>query len=94
MVVKHSERKLVPTVEVWKDMTVRELTLNAGRDIDDVLDAFHILDKMGNYDGDTVLTNVSLIYEVIRKLGCKSKNVVKPSERIVTETKNNDIVRR
>ncbi|CAK9808198.1 Translation initiation factor IF-2, mitochondrial [Anthophora plagiata] len=70
-------KNTLPTIEVWNNMTVKELANSANRDINDIIDIFSILNKTQFYNNNTVLTLDPLFTRAIRGLGAKAKIVTK-----------------
>ncbi|XP_078041067.1 mitochondrial translation initiation factor 2 [Augochlora pura] len=86
-------KKTVPIVEVWKNMTVRELANSSKRDIEQIMNVLNMM-NVGTYNNpDSVLVNFSLICDVVKKIGCKTKNVPPPNIQVVEEIKYKDIVK-
>ncbi|XP_014226566.1 translation initiation factor IF-2, mitochondrial [Trichogramma pretiosum] len=79
-----------PSVEVWKNMTVKELATSAGRPLDDILDALHITNKNFPFKRDTILEDPSIIHETVKKLGAKVRVVTRPSDK-KEEAKDEDL---
>ncbi|CAK9813948.1 Translation initiation factor IF-2, mitochondrial [Anthophora quadrimaculata] len=67
----------VSIVEVWNNMTVKELAMSAKRDINDVLDILHILNRNQICNKNTILTLGPLLTRAVRGLGAKPKIVAK-----------------
>lgn len=91
---KRSTKVVKPLVEVWSDMTVKELAASAQRDVDDVLDALYIVDKGATYEQNHVLQDFTVINETVKKLGAKVKTVARSGETDLKKAKYSDIVRR
>ena len=90
---KKSTKVPKPAVEVWNDMTVKDLAVSAQRDIDDVLDALYFVNKGATYEQNNVLQDLTMINQAVKKLGAKTKTVARPGEDL-KEAKYRDIVRR
>jgi len=74
-------------------MTVSELAISAGRDINDVIDAISLSDPLERYNKNTIIENPKVLYNAVRKLGAKFKVIPRPG--IVEEdTKDCDVVKR
>ncbi|CAK9822420.1 Translation initiation factor IF-2, mitochondrial [Anthophora retusa] len=71
----------VPIIQVWNNMTVTELAMSAKRDINDVLDILHILNKDQICNENSVLTLGPLLSRVVRGLGAKPKKVAKQDKK-------------
>ncbi|XP_076665944.1 mitochondrial translation initiation factor 2 isoform X2 [Andrena cerasifolii] len=90
---KTSTKVVKPIVEVWNDMTVKDLAASAQRDIDDVLDVLYIVDKGAMYEQNNVLQDFTVINETVKKLGAKVKTVARSGVKDFKIAKYSDIVR-
>ncbi|XP_014218516.1 translation initiation factor IF-2, mitochondrial [Copidosoma floridanum] len=89
------QKKIVPVIDVWRNMTVKDLAASAGRPIDDILDALFFVDNETAYDGDSIFEDPQMVYETVKKLGAKYKVISPPSKSNKDDDKENrDAVRR
>ncbi|XP_071868293.1 mitochondrial translation initiation factor 2 isoform X2 [Bombus fervidus] len=89
---KQFKKKSLPVIEVWENMTVKELATSAKRDINDVLDVVCIVSGKNIYDKNSILSSGHLISTITKKLGANSKIISKRTSNI--DTKYKDITRR
>jgi len=81
-------------VNTWSRMTVSELAISAGRDINDVIDAISLSDPLERYNKDTIIENPKVLYNAVRKLGAKFKVIPRPDSIMEEDTKDCDVVKR
>lgn len=86
------KKKSFPVIEVWENMTVKELANSAKRDINDILDVLYIVSGKNIYNKNSILSGGQLISSIIKKLGAKSKIISKQTSN--KDTKYKDITRR
>nr|XP_033194985.1 translation initiation factor IF-2, mitochondrial [Bombus vancouverensis nearcticus] len=86
------KKKSFPVIEVWENMTVKELANSAKRDINDILDVLHIVSGKNIYNRNSILSGGQLISSIIKKLGAKSRIISKQTSN--KDTKYKDITRR
>lgn len=86
------KRKSLPVVDVWENMTVKELAKSAKRNINDILDVLYIVSDKDIYNRNSILSDGQLISSIIKKLGAKSKIISKQTSN--KNTKYKDITRR
>ncbi|XP_053986252.1 translation initiation factor IF-2, mitochondrial [Hylaeus volcanicus] len=91
--ISKKKKKKVPFVEVWKDMTVKELAVSANRDIKDIMYALYLFDKEQKYYRDSVL-NLKLVHSVVKKLGALSKVVPNVDDTMSKEERYKNIIER
>ena len=89
---KQFKKKSLPVIEVWENMTIKELAKSAKRDINDVLDVVRIVSGKDIYDKNSILSSGHLISTITKKLGANSKIISKQTSNI--DTKYKDITRR
>lgn len=88
-------KKVVPVIDVWKNMTVQELAQSSGRPVNDILEALFFIDNQTEYDGTSIFEDPQTVFETVKKLGSKYRVVSSPSSRKKDEsTENKDVVRR
>ncbi|XP_018403977.1 PREDICTED: translation initiation factor IF-2, mitochondrial isoform X2 [Cyphomyrmex costatus] len=87
-------KKHLPVVNIWHQMTVLELAISAGRDINDVKDAISFSDLSGRYDKDTIVEDSNILYNAVRKLGAKFKVIPRPDSKIEKNTNDCNVVKR
>ncbi|KAK0182011.1 hypothetical protein PV327_000185 [Microctonus hyperodae] len=92
-VYKPREPVKLPVVDIWKNMTVQELSNSCGRSVSDVLTAISYSDN-SRYTKNTAIENRNVLYDAVKKLGAKYKIVPRPDENIKDESINCDAVRR
>ncbi|XP_011630963.1 translation initiation factor IF-2, mitochondrial isoform X2 [Pogonomyrmex barbatus] len=85
-------KKKLPVVDIWNRMTVSELAISAGRDINDVLDAFCLSDPLQRYNQNTIIEDPNILHDVVRKLGAKFRVVSLPDSKVENNTKD-DVVK-
>lgn len=71
----------MPIVNVWKNMTVKDLSNTSGRTVSDVLQAISYSDNK-RYTKDTIIEDRNILFNVVKKLGAKYKIVPKPDEML------------
>ncbi|XP_058799881.1 translation initiation factor IF-2, mitochondrial [Phymastichus coffea] len=82
-------------IEVWRNMTVKELAAVSRRSIDDILDALFFIDQSTIHDSNSIFEDPSILYETVKKLGLKLKVISNPKELNTHVTKNKrDVVKR
>ncbi|XP_008553600.1 translation initiation factor IF-2, mitochondrial [Microplitis demolitor] len=81
-----------PVVDVWKNMTVKELSESSGRSVNDVLEAISYFDT-NRYNKNTVIEDKNIIFGSVAKLGAKYKIIASPHEKN-EESKDHDVVKR
>lgn len=86
------KKKSHPVIEVWENMTVKELADSAKRNINDVLDVLHIVNDRNIYDKNSILSDGHLLSTITKKLGAKSKIISKQTSN--EGIKYKDITRR
>ncbi|XP_076234904.1 mitochondrial translation initiation factor 2 isoform X2 [Calliopsis andreniformis] len=91
--IEQSKKKSLPLIQVWENMTVTELATSANRNIDDVLDALHIAHRGAHYRKNNIITNKIIMYDVVKKLGCRAKTIARPNQNVTKEIKYVDIVK-
>ncbi|OXU17644.1 hypothetical protein TSAR_000745 [Trichomalopsis sarcophagae] len=74
-------------ISVWRNMTVKELAVSAGRPIDEILDALFFVDNQNVYDQKSIFSDLPVLYETVKKLGAKVKIIACPD---IKETDDND----
>ncbi|XP_015110739.1 translation initiation factor IF-2, mitochondrial [Diachasma alloeum] len=82
-----------PVLEVWKRMTVQDLSTVSNRSIKDVLTAISYAES-SRYTASTVIEDHQVIFEAVRRLGLRYKLVPAPRSEEVKDEKVNDAVRR
>ncbi|KAH0568056.1 translation initiation factor IF-2, mitochondrial isoform X1 [Cotesia glomerata] len=82
----------LPVINVWKNMTVRELSESTGRSVNDVLEAISYFDAQ-RYNKNTIIEDKRIIFGAVAKLGAKYKIVPSPHEE-KQESKDCDAVKR
>lgn len=87
-------KKDLPVVDIWNRMTVSELAMSTGRDIDDVMDAISLCDSFGRYNKNTVVEDLNILYNAVRKLGAKFKVIPKPDSKMEKIMNDCDVVKR
>ncbi|XP_076659263.1 mitochondrial translation initiation factor 2 [Halictus rubicundus] len=90
--LKRPLRKKLPVVEVWKHITIRELAISANRSVADVINVLNIIGISRYSNPNTMLVNSTLVADVVKKLGCTAKTIVRPGIHI-EDQKYKDIVR-
>ncbi|KZC06318.1 Translation initiation factor IF-2, mitochondrial, partial [Dufourea novaeangliae] len=71
------QKNILPVVEVWTDMTVGELAASAKRDVNDIVSVLDIR-VTTVCEPTTVLSNFTVIHDIVKKLGSVVKRVAKP----------------
>ncbi|KAG8036359.1 hypothetical protein G9C98_003681 [Cotesia typhae] len=82
----------LPVINVWKNMTVKELSESTGRSITDVLQAISYFDDQ-RYNKNTIIEDKRIIFGAVAKLGAKYKIVPSPHE-VKQESKDCNAVKR
>lgn len=88
---KQFKNKSLPVIEIWDQMTVKELANSAKRDINDVLNVLYFINKNDKYEENTILTTMPLLTNVVKYLGGKHKFI---SKKIKKTMENKDITKR
>ncbi|KAG6800930.1 translation initiation factor 2 isoform X1 [Apis mellifera caucasica] len=88
---KQFKNKSLPVIEIWDQMTVKELANSAKRDINDVLNVLYFINKNDKYEENTILTTMPLLINVVKYLGGKHKFI---SKKIKKTMENKDITKR
>nr|XP_034177879.1 translation initiation factor IF-2, mitochondrial [Osmia lignaria]XP_034177880.1 translation initiation factor IF-2, mitochondrial [Osmia lignaria]XP_034177881.1 translation initiation factor IF-2, mitochondrial [Osmia lignaria] len=88
--LEEPKRRILPTVEIWDNMTVTELANSSKKAINDVIDCLWIKHKNMHFDENTVLT-VPLAVEVIKACGARAK-VIAPG-KVKKESTYEDVKR-
>ena len=73
-------------------MTVQELAVAAGRDVNQVLEAISYSDP-GHYSTNSIIHNRLVLSEAVRRLGAKFKVINKPTKEVEEEV-DHDVTRR
>ncbi|XP_059478002.1 translation initiation factor IF-2, mitochondrial [Neocloeon triangulifer] len=83
-------------IEVWRNMTVKELANTMDKSIDHIFEVFVYVDNSAPYRRpNSVIHNFAVIQETAKKSGFRFKVVPHPSERVVDEgSKHKDAVKR
>lgn len=92
-IYKPKEPVKLPVVDVWRNMTVQELSDSCGRSVSEVLTAISYTDS-SKYTKYTVIENRNVLYDAVKKLGAKYKVIPRPGENVKDDTVNCDAVRR
>lgn len=88
--VEEPKKQILPTVEIWDNMTVKELAKSSKKPINDVIDCLWIKHKNIHFEENTVLT-IPLAVELIKACGAKAK-VIAPG-KVKKESTYEDIKR-
>lgn len=82
-------------IQVWRNMTVRELAASSGRSVDDILDALFFVDNQNIYRANSIFEDPTTLHETVKKLGAKLKIISNPKEKKMEEDGNDrDVVKR
>ncbi|XP_006616504.1 translation initiation factor IF-2, mitochondrial [Apis dorsata] len=92
LIDKEFKNKSLPIIEIWNNMTVKELADSAKRDINDVLDVLYFINKKFPYEKNSILTSMPLLTNVVKYLGGKHKFISKKIKETNMEYK--DITKR
>lgn len=92
LIDKEFKNKSLPIIEIWNNMTVKELADSAKRDINDVLDVLYFINKKFPYEKNSILTSMPLLTNVVKYLGGKHKFISKKIKETNIEYK--DITKR
>ncbi|XP_012540296.1 translation initiation factor IF-2, mitochondrial isoform X2 [Monomorium pharaonis] len=87
-------KKRLPVVDVWKRMTVLELATSAGRDLNDVINAVSMSDSLVRYNKNTIIEDMNVLHNAVRKLGAKFKVISRPDQKVENDTKDYNVVKR
>lgn len=79
-IINPKEKKVVPVINVWRNMTVKQLAQSAGRPVDDVLEALFFVDNQNIYEASSIFEDSPILHETVRKLGAKFKVISAPSK--------------
>ncbi|XP_076382983.1 mitochondrial translation initiation factor 2 isoform X2 [Megalopta genalis] len=91
--VHPKEKKTVPVVKVWNNITIKQLATSANRDVNQIMNILNMM-NVGTYNNpNTAIVNFGLVCNVVKKLGCKTINVPEPNVKVIEEIKYKDIVR-
>lgn len=66
-------------VDIWRNMTVKELANNAGRDLEHVQEAMLYVKDSPDIYPQTKLEDINIIKEIVKKCGMRIKIVAAPS---------------
>ncbi|XP_012275999.1 translation initiation factor IF-2, mitochondrial [Orussus abietinus] len=88
------EKKVVPVIDVWNDMKIADLVHATKRSIDEVLTAISFCStNRHNYNSNTIISNMRVSEEIVKKLGYKSRSVSNP-DTMLSKKKDLDAVKR
>ncbi|XP_031833711.1 mitochondrial translation initiation factor 2 isoform X2 [Nomia melanderi] len=68
-------KKRAPTIEVWKNITIKELATSCKRNTNDIIDVLYIMGWSNNCTPNTVLNDVHLVTSIVKKLGGVPKRI-------------------
>ncbi|KAK0083657.1 hypothetical protein PV326_006625 [Microctonus aethiopoides] len=92
-IYKPKEPIKLPVVDIWRNMTVQELSDSCGRSVNEVLQAISYTDN-SKYTKNTTIENRNVLYDAVKKLGAKYKVIPRPDENVKDDSVNCDAVRR
>lgn len=81
-------------IDVWRNMTVIELTLNMDRKLEDVQEAMLYTKGAPDIHPKTRLEDINIIKEITKKCGVRMKIVAPPSSKSPEVEKDRDVSKR
>ncbi|XP_061396380.1 translation initiation factor IF-2, mitochondrial [Musca vetustissima] len=99
-IIEYSPKKkntvdLQGTVEVWRHMTVKQLSESMNRSLDDVQEAMLFVKDADNIEPTAQLHDIKIIQEIAKKLGTRIRIVAEPTLADVdVECKDKDVTPR
>ncbi|XP_076284203.1 mitochondrial translation initiation factor 2 isoform X2 [Lasioglossum baleicum] len=92
-VIKQPIRKRIPVVEVWKNITIKELANCANRNVKDIMNVLNMLGIARYTNPNSILVNSNLVCDILKRLGYKTKTIPRPGMKVEEEVKYKNIVR-
>lgn len=94
-VVKIAKHKQIPSVDVWRNMTVKELASAMNKSIQSVLDMMQYVDNSAKYNRPgSVIDNWKVVEDILKKMRLRHRIVSKPEAVVADEEKMSDVHRR
>lgn len=93
-VIEYSPKKRnsnAKIVDVWRNITVGELSKSMGRDLEDVQEAMMYVKDAPDIHPQTKIFDIAIINEIVKKCGMRIKTVAFPSSVDDVETKDGDV---
>lgn len=81
-------------IDVWRNMTVNELTVNLDRKLEDVQEAMLYTKGAPDIHPKTRLEDINIIKEITKKCGARIKIVAAPSSKSIEVEKDRDVSKR
>ncbi|XP_012254880.2 translation initiation factor IF-2, mitochondrial [Athalia rosae] len=90
-----AKKKQMELVQIWRDMTVRELAGAAKKDIESVFEALNIASSTYHHNSpDFVINNPTIIQEVVKIFGKKFETISRPGVTKDSNDDSKDVVKR
>uniref|UniRef100_A0A1B0G3I3 Uncharacterized protein n=1 Tax=Glossina morsitans morsitans TaxID=37546 RepID=A0A1B0G3I3_GLOMM len=67
-------------VDVWRHMTVQDLSTSAKRSLDDIQEAMLFVKGIENLESTAQLDDLKIIQEIVKRLGARIRVVGAPSD--------------
>ncbi|KAL7022062.1 hypothetical protein ACKWTF_012115 [Chironomus riparius] len=96
-VVEYAPKKKnegLETVDVWRNMTVKELSESMGRDLEDLQEAILYIKDGPDIHPKTRLEDMNIIKDIVKKCGMKMKIVSPPKDDKEDHEKIKDVTKR
>eukprot|EP00088_Acartia_fossae_P039415 TRINITY_DN4102_c0_g1_i3.p1 TRINITY_DN4102_c0_g1~~TRINITY_DN4102_c0_g1_i3.p1 ORF type:complete len:762 (-),score=153.60 TRINITY_DN4102_c0_g1_i3:393-2633(-) len=90
---KYGKSRKLPVVDVWNDITIRELGKQCDRspkDIRDVIMSMDVTNKNKSRKLDTVIYDGAVVKEIVRKLGFRIRHISNPNTQVDVFTVDKD----